>query len=231
MILLVAPPDAVVFDCDGLLLDTETAWGVAEQRVLVRYGGTPDPGLRSLLRGRSIAGSAAILASRMARPPAVSRVETELVAGFRDLVEAGGVRPMPGALALLEQLAGWTGLAVASNTPRPLLDLLLDRSGVGGYFTELVGPDPRLAAKPAPDVYAEACRRLGAAPGRSHALEDSATGALAAIRAGLSVTVVGTVDPVADARHAASLVELGRDRLRRPTGPIRSPANPEGRMP
>ncbi len=101
-----------------------------------------------------------------------------------------GVEPRPGALELLERLtASGVPLAVASNSERAFLERTLQSAGLleGGPFQTTVSAQDVGAPKPAPDIYLEACRRLGTDPAESAALEDSATGAAAASAAGMFV--------------------------------------------
>jgi HAD superfamily hydrolase (TIGR01509 family) len=98
------------------------------------------------------------------------------------------VAPRPGAVALVDALnAAGIPIAVASNSQRAFLDQVLRSSGMAGRFAITVAGDEVPNPKPAPDIYLEACRRLGADPAASVGLEDSPTGAAAAKAAGLTV--------------------------------------------
>ncbi|MEU5607669.1 HAD family hydrolase [Streptomyces sparsogenes] len=182
---------AVVFDCDGLLLDTEPLWEVAERAFLTELGGTWHPRLRRLTLGRSVAGSARLLAEEAGARLPEEDAATFLVQHFEKAIARTAVPPMPGALALLDALAATdTPLAVASNSPAPVLERLLRQAGVRERFTTVVAAGAGLAPKPAPDVYRTACDLLGVEPSSAHALEDSQPGVDAARAAGLTVTGV-----------------------------------------
>jgi HAD superfamily hydrolase (TIGR01509 family) len=183
----VTPPDAIVFDNDGLLLDTEVAWTRGETALFERHGFTfTDDHKRDLLgTSHTIAGGKlAVMLAQPGRGPALMDELHALV-----MAEAAGdVEPRPGAVELVDALnAAGIPVAVASNSPRDFLDLVLRTSGMAERFAVTVAGDEVPNPKPAPDIYLEACRRLGADPARSVALEDSPTGALAAKAAGLTV--------------------------------------------
>jgi HAD superfamily hydrolase (TIGR01509 family) len=181
------PPQAVVFDNDGLLLDTEEAWTRAERELFRRHGGTFTIDHKRDLIGSSHTIAAGKLEVMLGQPGHGHALMDELHA----LVMAEAqhdVDPRPGAIALVDALrdAG-IPVAVASNSPRAFLDLVLRTSGVADRFAVTVAGDEVAHPKPAPDIYLEACRRLHADPARSIGLEDSPTGAQAAKAAGLTV--------------------------------------------
>jgi HAD superfamily hydrolase (TIGR01509 family) len=180
-------PDAIVFDNDGLLLDTEEAWTRAEGELFARRGVTfTDDNKREL-----IGSSHTIAAGMIERWLGLPGEGLALMAELHELVMAEAthdVEPRPGAVELVDALldAG-IPIAVASNSPRDFLDTVLATAGVADRFSITVAGDEIPNPKPAPDIYLEACRRLGADPARSVGLEDSPTGAVAAKAAGLTV--------------------------------------------
>lgn len=183
-------PAAAVFDNDGLLLDTEEAWTRAEVILFERRGRT-----FTMEHKRDIIGSA--------RDVAAGKLELMLDApgeGFalmdelHELVMVEALAPVsirPGALELVRALgAAGVPLAIASNSPRVFLDRVLDSSGLADHGVEwvtTVAGDEVPEPKPAPDIYLEACARLGADPADSVALEDSPTGVKAGLAAGMFV--------------------------------------------
>lgn len=180
-------PQAVVFDCDGLLLDTETAWTRAETELFSRHGSTFTMDHKRDLIGSSHTVAAGKLEVMLDRPGEGEALINEL----HDLVMEEArhdVEPRPGAVALVDALleAG-IPVAVASNSPRAFLDQVLATADVADRFAHTVAGDEVDHPKPAPDIYVEACRRLHADPEKSVALEDSPTGAQAAHAAGLYV--------------------------------------------
>ena len=184
---LISPPQAVVFDNDGLLLDTEEAWTRAETELFRRHGSTfTDVHKRDLI-GSSHTVAAGKIEAMLGRPGEGLALMAELH-GLVMAEAAHDVAPRPGAVALVDALnAAGVPIAVASNSPREFLDLVLTTSGMGARFTVTVAGDEVPNPKPAPDIYLEACRLLGAEPAAAIGLEDSPTGAQAASAAGLTV--------------------------------------------
>jgi HAD superfamily hydrolase (TIGR01509 family) len=182
----VTPPEAIVFDNDGLLLDTEEAWTRAETALFTRHGSTFTFDHKRELIGSSHTIAAGKLEVMLDQPGH----GMELMAELHALVMAEAehdVEPRPGAVALVDALlAAGIPVAVASNSPRAFLDRVLQTSGMAARFATTVAGDEVAHPKPAPDIYLEACRRLGADPTRSVGLEDSPTGAEAAKAAGLT---------------------------------------------
>jgi HAD superfamily hydrolase (TIGR01509 family) len=180
-------PAAAVFDNDGLLLDTEDAWTRAETRLFAARGAVFTPQHKRDLIGSSHTIAAAKLEAMLARPG-------EGVALMHELEElvleeaASGVAPRPGAVALLDALAGaGVPIGLASNSRRIFVELVVGSAGLADRFAVVVTGDEVARPKPAPDIYLDACRRLGADPTRSVALEDSPTGIAAARAAGMRV--------------------------------------------
>src|ERR671919_48643 len=152
-------PPAVVFDLDGVLLDSETAWTRAETRLFERYGRTYGADEKRLLIGGSLGETAEELERLLERPGASEGLLEELLALAAEEF-AGPVEPMPGALELVGELRR-TGrpMAVASNSQRRLVDLALDGSGLGEAFDAVVagsledaGVRAVLGLPPSPDA-------------------------------------------------------------------------------
>lgn len=178
--------EAVVFDCDGLLLDTEDLWEAGEARLLAAYGHEYTKEERRRLLGVSVADSGRIVADILGMPDREAELLAELQETCREII-LKDARPMPGAEQLVADLEGRYPLGVASNAPSDLVRAALEKTGLIGAFGTVLGDGDVQAGKPAPDLYLLACERLGARPGRSVALEDSPTGAAAARAAGTFV--------------------------------------------
>jgi len=200
------PPAAVVFDNDGLLLDTESVWTRAEQDLFERRGLEFTPADKLELVGTSAEMAGGILERRLGEPGSAG----ELIEELNVLVVAElehGVETMVGARELLERLRErGTPLALVSNSPLRFVRRSIELAGFEDHFDAVVSAHEVAAPKPAPDPYLEACRRLGVEPGPEVvALEDSPTGVAAARSAGLTVIGIPSVEGVLleEAHHLA----------------------------
>jgi len=181
---------AVVFDMDGLLLDTERLWHVAERRLLDDRGSSLREEDRLALIGRSLEEATDRYLELLDLPPSEAPVlRAELLERVREEYERG-TPPLPGAVELVRGLQGRVPLAIASNTARPLVLMALEASGLIDAFDAIVTADQVERGKPDPDVYLRACELLGVPPGQAIALEDSAAGVISAKAAGLTVIAV-----------------------------------------
>ncbi len=197
-------PHAVIFDNDGLLLDTEEAWTRAEETLFARRQREFTVEDKRTLIGSSRSMAAAKLEVMLARPCEGEALMDEL----HELVmeEAlAGVAPRPGAVELLARLSdAGIPLAVASNSEREFLERTLSSAGLlhDGPFRVIVAAGDVLSPKPAPDIYLEACARLGVDARLCAALEDSPIGVAAAAAAHMFVVGVpylpGTALPGSD---------------------------------
>ena len=183
--------EAIVFDNDGLLLDTEHAWTRAEVELFARRGAAFTEDHKRDLIGTSRTESALKVERMLDLPGRGEALMDEL----HELVLAelaAGVPPRPGALELVAAArAAGLPLGLASNSSREFLERALAVSELAnGDFDVVVSADDVSAPKPAPDIYLAACAALGAAPAGSAALEDSPPGVAAARAAGMYVIAV-----------------------------------------
>jgi HAD superfamily hydrolase (TIGR01509 family) len=199
-------PDAVVFDNDGLLLDTESVWTRAEQDLFVSRGAEFTPADKRELVGTSAEIAGSILERRLGEPGRAAELIEELNALVVAELEHG-VEAMLGAKDLLEALKGrGTPIGLVSNSPLIFVQRSLEIVGFDQTFDVVLSAHEVAAPKPAPDPYLEACKRLRVEPGPNVvALEDSPTGVAAARAAGLTVIGVPSIDGVAldEAHHLA----------------------------
>jgi len=181
---------AVVFDMDGLLLDTELLWHSAETALFERHGGTFSWEDKLTVIGTDFGFTGRYFAERLDLAPehGASLVD-EMVDLMHDQLRVQ-VSHRPGALELIARLRGRTRLGLASNSPRRLVDAALATAGVTDAFEVIVTADDVARSKPAPDLYLLACERLGVPPGEALALEDSPSGVAAAKAAGLTCIAV-----------------------------------------
>lgn len=178
-----------MFDCDGLLLDTESCWARAEAALLARYGRPFGERERTLLLGRTVEDICDAIAALIGQPAHGTRLRDPLI----ELVEAelgDRVAQMAGAGELLGALSQRFPLAIASNSNRAILDMILDSGGIAGHFAVTVAADEVADPKPHPELYLTAFARLGAPAAEGVAFEDSATGVAAARAAGAYVVAV-----------------------------------------
>lgn len=183
-------PSAVVFDCDGTLMDTERHWQAARNNVLLGYGIPADEEFAELAKGVHYTECGQLMAHFAGRPERAGEMTGQLLDAFRKLV-AEQPLATPGAERLVTTTARFAPLAVASNCPRDVVESCLDAVGLLRYFEQIVVPGEGVAPKPEPDVYLAAVRHFGADPSDSLAVEDSHCGIQAAAGAGLRVVGVG----------------------------------------
>lgn len=180
---------AVIFDMDGLLFDSEPAWARAEADLLARHGHVFTEADRVATMGRSIDESIAIYAGRIGLPrerqPAMRREFVDLAR-----LAFAGVSPRAGSLELVRALRHHVKLGLASNSDRLLVDAALSAAGLTGAFDATTCADEVAHPKPAPDVYLATCERLQVAPADALAFEDSAVGLQAAAAAGMTCVAV-----------------------------------------
>lgn len=202
-------PEAVIFDNDGLLLDTESVWTRAEHDLFERRGLEFTPANKRELVGTSAEIAGGILEQRLDEPGRA----TALIEELNELVVAElehGVEAMVGARELLHLLKQrGTPIGLVSNSPLGFVQRSLQIVGFHDRFDVVLSAHEVAAPKPAPDPYLEACRRLGVEPGPDVvALEDSPTGVAAARAAGLTVIGIPSLEGIVlDEAHeiAASL--------------------------
>jgi HAD superfamily hydrolase (TIGR01509 family) len=187
---------AAVFDMDGLLLDSEDCWTAAEVALFSRYGKPFGLDEKRALLGNAGDALARILERMLEQPGRGRELGEEVLALVLDEVRRVGVEPRPGAVELLADLRGGVPLAVASNSPRVLVDLALERAALADGWGAVVSGNDVEQLKPAPDIYLEACRLLGVRPEDAVALEDSPTGVASARAAGLYVVGIPSVPGV-----------------------------------
>ncbi len=215
--------DAVIFDCDGLLAETESGWSRAETIIFREHGQDFGPEHKRLLIGGTLASAGEKMAAWFGLPgggPALAARLARLVS--REV--AAGVPAMPGAREIAHALRDrGIPLGVASNSSRDFVDGVLRSAGLLELFEAIVTRDDVENGKPAPDVYLTACARLAAEPERSVAFEDSQTGAASARAARMFVIGVPSVPGTTLDAHV-TYDSLAHDRARGLGGPLQAGA-------
>ena len=181
---------AVLFDMDGLMVDTEPLAREAWAQVAGGYGATITDDLFGRMLGRRTVESAQLVLAELQLPISVDELVSRKTGAYLATLEAG-VPVMPGLWELLDAIER-RGLpwAVATSTPRPVAQVVLDRLGVTGRFRALACGDEVTHGKPAPDIFLLAAARLDVPPAVCLALEDSRPGCAAAVAAGMRVIAV-----------------------------------------
>ena len=198
--------DAVVFDLDGLLLDTEQVWDEVREGLVRERGGRWHDRAQADMMGMSSTEWSTYLHEELglAEPPEeLNRIVVErMEERYRR-----GLPLIDGAVEAVRRLAERWPLGLASSSNRPLIDLALELMGVAELFRATVSSEEVDRGKPAPDVYVEAARRLDVAPESSVAVEDSASGIRSAKSAGMGVIVIPNAHfpPAADVLKLADL--------------------------
>ena len=182
-------PDAVVFDLDGVIVDSESAWVEAKRELVDRAGGMWKPEATRAMLGMSSPEWSRYLRDELGVPMALEEINAAVVAALeRRYREA--LPLLPGAVDAVRQLAARWPLGLASSSNREIIDLVLDQTGLTEAFAVTVSSEEVARGKPAPDVYLEAARRLDVEPGRCVAIEDSSNGLRSAVAAGMRVIAV-----------------------------------------
>jgi HAD superfamily hydrolase (TIGR01509 family) len=180
---------ALVFDLDGVLVDSEQVWDAARRDVVAEHGGTwKDSATRDML-GMSAPEWSRYVVEELRVPLTPEEVNRAVVdAMLREYEER--LPLLPGAREAVERMAERWPLGLASSSNRPVIDLVLDRMGVAAKFAATVSSEEVGRGKPAPDVYLEAARRLGVDAGACAAVEDSENGIRSAHAAGMRVLAI-----------------------------------------
>lgn len=207
--------DAVVFDLDGVLIESEAIWNEAKRALVEDRGGRWRPEAARAMMGMSSPEWAAYLRDELGVDLPLDEISDAVVerlsAIYRERLPL-----LPGAVDAVRALAARWPLGLASSSNRPIIDLVLEAAGVADAFAVTVSSEEVARGKPAPDVYLEAARRLGADPARCVAIEDSSNGLRSAAAADMTVLALPNREypPAADALALAAVELSSLDELR-----------------
>jgi HAD superfamily hydrolase (TIGR01509 family) len=180
---------AVVFDLDGVLVQTEELWDEVREEFARERGGRYDAEAQRAMMGMSSLEWSRFMNEELGVPEPPEQISAEVVrrmqARYRERLPL-----IDGAREAVRRLAGRWPLAVASSSNRPLIDAVLQLSGLSELFQATVSSEEVARGKPAPDVYLEAAARLGVDPARCAAIEDSHSGIRSAKAAGMRVIAI-----------------------------------------
>jgi len=196
---------AVVFDMDGLMLDTEPIYKSAWQSAVIDFGFRIDDDAYFELLGRSLRDAEGILRRRFGSDFPFGEFRTRWLEHWRTAVLRDGVPRKPGLDPLMAELKRrGVPSAVATSTQREDALFTLERAGLGGAFAHVVTGDEVEHGKPEPDIFLAAARSLGVAAEECVALEDSDAGIVAAAAAGMTALMVPDMKgPSAEAERRA----------------------------
>ena len=182
-------PVAIVFDLDGVLIDSEKRWNGAKEALVREAGGRWRDEAPTVMMGMSAPEWAAYLRDDLAVPMEVDAISREVVRrmeeGYRQELPL-----LPGASEAVRALAARWPLGLASSANREVIDLVLELADFGDAFRVTVSSEEVERGKPAPDVYLAAARGLGVEPAGCVAVEDSSNGLRSAAAAGMTVIAV-----------------------------------------
>jgi HAD superfamily hydrolase (TIGR01509 family) len=197
---------AVVFDLDGVILQTEEVWDRVRGRYVVERGGRYDGEAQRAMMGMSAPEWSRYLAEELGVPGTPEEISADIVCLMEERYRQE-LPLIPGASEAVERLAARWTLGLASSSNRPLIDTALALSGLDKFFAATVSSEEVARGKPDPDVYLEAADRLGAAPERCAAVEDSHSGIRSAKTAGMRVIAIPNPSFPPDA-EALALADL-----------------------
>ena len=199
--------EAVVFDLDGVLVQTEELWDDVRETLARERGARYDAAAQRAMMGMSSLEWSRYMHEELGLADEPAAISAEVVR--RMLARYSERLPLvDGAVEAVERIAARWPLGVASSSNRELIDSVLKLSGLARHFRATVSSEEVARGKPAPDVYLEAARRLGAAPERCAAVEDSHSGIRSAKAAGMRVVAVpnASYPPDEQALAAADVV-------------------------
>jgi HAD superfamily hydrolase (TIGR01509 family) len=206
--------EAVVFDLDGVLIDSEPVWEEVRRGLVAERGGHWAPDAQRRLMGMSTQEWAGYLSEDLGvgLPPdeVAALVVERMAARYRERIPF-----LPGAVDAVHRLAARWPLALASSAPAMLIETVLQAAGLRSYFKVTMSTEQVPHGKPAPDIYVTVTARLGVAPPSCAAVEDSSNGLRSAAAAGLHVIAIPHPEypPDPDALALASLVLSDLDGL------------------
>lgn len=184
-----SPVQAVVFDLDGVLLDSEQLWDGARRDLAAEAGRPWPPDATAAMLGMSTAEWSTYLTGTVGIPGTPEQVADAVIDRMADAYRRR-LPLLPGALESVRRLASCWPLGLASSSPRRLIDAALAAAGLGRQFRATVSTEEVAAGKPSPAVYLEAARRLAVDAHRAVGIEDSSNGLRSAAAAGLTVIAV-----------------------------------------
>ena len=205
---------AVVFDLDGVIVDSEQVWDDVREQLALERGGRWTDRAQADMMGMSSPEWSRYMHEEIGLEESPAEINDEVVRRLLERYETD-LPLIGGAVDAVRRLTAAFPLAVASSSNRPVIDTVLERAGIAALFAATVSSEEVERGKPAPDVYLEAARRLGLEPSACAAVEDSSNGLRAAAAAGLRVVAIPNrhYPPAPDALAPADVVLASLDEL------------------
>jgi HAD superfamily hydrolase (TIGR01509 family) len=201
--------EAVVFDLDGVLLDTEETWDEARRQLADERGGRWPADAQRAMMGMSSPEWSRYMHDVVGVPDTPEEISAEVVKRLQTLYRER-LPLIEGALEAVRRIGARWPLGIASSSNRPLIDLFLELTGTRDLFAATVSSEEVRGGKPQPDVYLEAARRLGVDSTACAAIEDSENGIRSAASAGMRVLAIpNTVFPPSAEALALARMVLG----------------------
>jgi HAD superfamily hydrolase (TIGR01509 family) len=182
-------PAAVIFDLDGVVIDSEVVWDQARRELAEEGGGRWSKDAQRAMMGMSSLEWSRYMHQELAVPTSPDAISAAVVSRVASLYRMR-LPLLPGAGEAVRSLAERWPLAIASSANREIIELVLELAGLAPCFAASVSSEEVARGKPAPDVYLEAARRLEQRPPDCAAVEDSANGIRAAAAAGMRVIAI-----------------------------------------
>jgi HAD superfamily hydrolase (TIGR01509 family) len=206
--------DAVVFDLDGVLLQSEEVWDAVRERYVLGRGGRYDQEVQRAMMGMSAPEWSRYLHEEAGVPDSPGEINRGVVARMLEAYR-GELPLLPGAVGAVRRAAAAFPLALASSSNREIFEEVLRLAGLADCFQATVSSEEVARGKPAPDVYLEAARRLGVSPEACTAVEDSHAGIGSAKSAGMRVVAIpnAAYPPDDEALRLADAVVVSLDEL------------------
>jgi HAD superfamily hydrolase (TIGR01509 family) len=184
-----ARPAAVIFDLDGVLVDSEAVWNEVRRELTEESAGRWQPDAQRAMMGMSSPEWSRYMREELGVPLPDAEISSRVVQRVKDRYR-GGAPLIEGAREAVAGLAEQWPLGLASSANRPIIELVLEETGLAACFEATVSSEEVARGKPAPDVYLEAARRLAVEPGSCVAVEDSSNGLRAAGAAEMRVIAI-----------------------------------------
>jgi HAD superfamily hydrolase (TIGR01509 family) len=204
--------EAVVFDLDGVIVDSEHVWDEVREELARERGGRWHDRAQTDMMGMSSPEWSRYMHDVIGLPESPAEIDAEVVRRMLDSYTEH-LPLVDGAVEAVSRLAGSFRLALASSSNRPVIDVVLEVSGLAPLFEATVSSEEVERGKPAPDVFLEAAARLAITPEGCAAVEDSGNGIRAAHAADMRVLAIRRYPPPDDALALADVVLDSIDEL------------------